>query len=576
MGIYYPSLVCSLTLRIDEALLSGKVPTSLSAQQISGQAFSLPMGATGKVGIIEGADGDLSHLLYIVPKQASVELPGYRQARKFSLTFSYRDFPLDPRAMRAVGVEIYIGTVTDINFARGMFLEKDYGRLASVLPINDKNLILSGTADSITTTFSEKGSEVQIEGRGIEGIFHDSKLVADSIKKVKVDQPIDAVVRDLLSEIGFGKAGVTVEADKSDWPNGIVPSPGSRAVLTRTNLGKMGQSPKLPAKGDSASSSVWDLITNACFYVGAVPFFEGRILKIRAAKNLFQQKAAGVTGNATPFKDGKKRTIEVNKEKSDISVRKMVYGRNLREFKLERKFGGVKVPTIICRSTNTDSKERGDKKIIEAKWPDIMLGVDPAKVENSKKTSIAPNGKSAQEEVIVITVHGIKDKDRLQEIAKNIREEIGRGEMGGSASTRDLASFGGDNTDTDLLTLRPGDAVEFEVDATGLSGRPPVISDLTLENQKPAAELAKAISAKLGPGYEKLAELLAKTKNGTVVGLQSAFRVSNVKYSWDNSGAVGVDFDFQNYVIVRNDVNSTVTADVQKITQISSQQLGFA
>jgi hypothetical protein len=544
-GVYYPGLAVIFTLRFDELLLNGKVPKPGNAETLAGQSVKLG-GIVGppspKIAILSGAADRLSKKLGVIPKQASFELPGYRQAPKFNMTLAWRDLPLDPRAVRALGVEIYVGVLASDQFSRNMLFKESPGLAASLLA-KPENLLLAGVADSIETGFDEHGSTLSLEGRGLQGIFLDARIHQDSLQGLPVVQPIGALVEMLLARAGMGgKVPVEVEA-ASEWPGGRVPEVATKDVVTRANMGRDGTTPAMPTKGDSSTILFWDLVTNFCFLVGAVPYFEGHTLRIRPAVNLYQRQDRARQGR-TPFKDSKPRSIRTQKGPEQFSLRRMVYGKNLLNFRLSRKLAGAsKLPTIRVVCNNPDAETPGAGQILEAQWPPKTAD------EKEKTSSVAPNGGESKQELMTIPVYGIKDLTRLEQIARALFEEISRNELSGSASTKDLASLGGDNGDTDLMRLRPGDPVEFLVDATGLRVFPPIVSDANTLASKSPEEATRLLAEQLGD--RDLAELLVGTSRGQFQGLQDFFHVQTVKYGWDVSSGIAVDFDFQNYVEAR-------------------------
>lgn len=545
MPIYYPSVAVNMTMRFDEALLSGNTPAPTTPTDGANKTDLSAGGASAKSGLFQIADSQLSYALALVPRTATIEIPTYRQAQKFTMAFNFRDFPIDPRAIRALGVEIYIGTVTGDNWARGMRGEQSSGRLASQIQLKDENRMLVGIVDSLSASHSEKGSEVVMEGHGVSSMFLSAKVNAQQLKKLNVDQSIDGVVKQLLAMDAQGKdIPVRIGVPPSlvvDWPNGV-PKVGAKEILSRIMKGADGQKANLPMKGDPNTVAVWDVITNLCNIVGAVPYFIGHELWIRPAKSIFQQQNAGQTGN-TPFKDGAVRTIKTGTTTQTINFRKMVYGRDLNNINLERKFGPTTVPQI--RVVSIDNTKKGKSALLEALYPEA------GSKDATRTTVVSPGGGQTRTEITTIAVPGITDKTRLAFIAEQIWHEIGRGELKGTASTKDLASLGGDNDDADIIRLRPGDAIELLVDASGVRSLPPVVSELNTLASMSTNEAIKSINDKLGGNQQKLAEVLVGSARGTFQGLQSVFRVNNVKYSWDLESGIGVDFDFQNYIEAR-------------------------
>lgn len=556
--IYYPGCAVNLIIRFDEALLTGGKSSTKKARSSATIAVTTDAGQSGPAsataGILQGSSNRLSRRLSTVPTKATIELPGYRQAPKFSLTFAFRDLPIDPRAIRALGVEIFLGTVPSSDWARGMTLQKDYGKLASIVSNDRKNLVIAGVADVIRDEFDENGSIVQVDGRGLQGIFLDLPITAAAVASVKVDKRIDDVVADLLSKVDLATK-IPIETDLDGWPGGSVPIVAAKEVVTRINLDAKGQKAKRAAKGENSSLNFWDIVTNFCFLVGAIPDFNGHTLRIRPAVSLYDKRRIGQK-NQTPFKDKKARAIQTSNGSEDLLIRRMVYGRNLTKFVMERKLGGVaKTPIIRCVSTLTDSEERGEKRLLEVTWPPESAtdNVDESKLEEAATTNVAPNGETSQKNILTIAVPGVKDKERLLNVAHAIYEEVCRGELSGAASTKDLASFGGNNEDADLLRLRPGEPVQFQVDATGVRGQPPIVNEVTNIAAMSPEEAIDQVAERLG-GDRDLAEVIVGTARGTLKNLQDTFRCGAVNYAWDIDQGIAVDFDFQNYIEVRFDV----------------------
>lgn len=546
MPVYYPAVAANLILRFDEALLAGnRAPSPRTATELAAVQGGPTGAASARADMLSGAKDRLSHVLAVVPRQASLELPSYRQAPKFSLTFAFRDFPIDPRAIRAASVELYVGTVSSENWARGMRGEVDGGRLASQLVQTPENLMLVGLVNSIAASHSDKGSEVTMEGMGLQSLFLAMNASAETAASINTDKPITEVVTQILEKAGLAKR-VPVRYQEEDWPEGL-PRPIAPAIADRASKGASGQeTPRLQLKGDSNSTKVWDLITHVCTLVGAIPYFIGHELWIRPARSIFTQKNAGITRD-TPFRGGRPRTIRgADNKPVDFAFRKMVFGRNLLSFSLERKFftEGT-LPTVRVISVDTSSPEKGGKRRLEVTHP-------PEEEAKARTSFVAPSGSDSTTNVITVSVPGIKDKVRLKEIALQLYEEIARGEMGGGFSSKDLASLGGDNEDADILRLRPGDAVEFVVDGAGFQGLPPVVSELTTEASQSVQEAVDSVAARLG-GRRDLAEVLVGTARGRFQGLQNVFRVANVRYTWDTASGIAVDADFQNYVTARSD-----------------------
>jgi hypothetical protein len=570
---YYPSLSVNLRLRFDEALHVVDHPLP-KANTVDDLVNGAPLQVTISSGpqlratmtsvrplILTGTADKMSVVLNRVPLTAKIGLNGYRQAHKWSLEFDYRDFPIDPRVVRAIGVEIYLGAVKPDDFQGGIRetpATRGAPRRSLVQPRTatgfPQNLVLIGVADSIASSFADGRAVVTMEGRDQRGIFLDPPYVGPSIfGKLDYSQPIHKLVQQI---IGFHPLGpdITVAVNEDDW-NGPVPAVGAVGKLTRPNLGAAGAQGRMPTAGSGNQILFWDLITQYCYLVGTIPYFDYSVggssrLVIRPVRNLYDHKRAGIDPRIkTPFADGKQREIRTESGNEALSIRRMVYGRDIADLSFERKLQGVKPHVVEVVCSDTSSKKRGREKLLTARWPDTGVIAERDRVTKAKVTTVGPSGAAAVSDITYVPVHGVNDVAQLRDIAKSIYEEIGRGEMGGKVSTKDLASFGAGNEDTDILRLRPGDPVQLLVDARALASRPPLETELTEHNRRPFDEEVKEIEAKLGDA--NIARVLVACARNSVVELQSYFRVGNVNFSWDVKSGVGVDFDFQNYVEAR-------------------------
>lgn len=609
-SLYYPSLVVNLQIRFEEGTTEVISPDTVKSllERVFAEKRSVQVSEPGQVKIVRrssdvqvsgpgpvtivgrssdkekgiqvsgpgqvivvhreaGSSNDkLTQVIGLVPTQATVEIPAYRQAGTFNLTFLHRDFPLDPRVLRACGVAVHLGSVPAGDWGAGMMGRTSLGRRRSVIQTSDDNLLIAGTVDSVNASHTENSSIVRMEGRDLRGIMLDTLVMPVILKTVDLKKPLNVVIEQLVQELSPFGGGIPVEVDPNEWPEGV-PAVFVAGDRTRPNLSADGNKAKAGGQGESTTMSYWDLITQWCFLCGAIPYFVGSKLRIRPAVNLYdarRKERAFDPRFPYPFKGNKPRDLDPPQVKASetFGYRRMVYGRDLLEFNLERKIGGVVMPAVTCVSVDTDGKKKGaDQRIIEVTYP----SEEEQKTQAASK--VAPSGKRAQTDPLIIPVRGIRNKKRLLAIAKALHAEICRQEIGGSASTRNLASFGGDASDPDLLTLRPGDAVEFRVDASGLSRFPPPINELNNSSAQSFAEEVRAVAKRMGS--EDLAKILVASNRGLITDLTRTFRVSTVKFDWDTERGVGISFDFQNFVEVRNTPPEEQTADVQvKLGQV--------
>lgn len=552
MVVYYPSIVVNFRLRFDETL---QIQEPIPEPQLS----------EGEVDAISGADqlnqpvdlvvnrGDfnLSQIMNRIPRSASIEMPGIRQAGKFSIDIDFRELPIDPRLLRSAGVEIYQGTVNPQDFATGVVTQSEDGTRVSILNIADREPDMIGFVDVWRTIYNDRGSAVHIEGRDPRGILLDSPFNPALFDSVDIRKPLDVVIRGILKSHPIGKVldkTFFLLVESGEWPDGVIPVPVDTKGLIR---------PRRKADGMGANSSTgtaganyWDVITNLCNYVGAVPYFRGRNLRIRPARSIVTQ-VRPTSSARSPFRPGGLPGPRQDDNSEDFFVRKMIFGRNIDELSFERKYTGTKVPVIEVVSLDHSSDIRGPGKLRAVQWP-------PKDKEKARINGVLPSGDASQTDIQRFPIPGITSERQQEEIAKNLYEEIGRQEMGGVCSTRDLASFKGDNSDPDLLSLKPGDAVEFSVDIRALGSNAPLISEFTdhhrLSFNEQIVAVKKALSGKALAADDNLLRALVATSRSSILGILNYFRSSNIKYTWSEGGKVRISFDFHNFQVIRSDI----------------------
>lgn len=570
---YRPVLMVHLRLLFDESLHVTQHPVPAP---VSAAAHARRRAACGGIEpqldplILRTGRTDVTFLHNLVPTRASVELASPRQAATFDFTFPFRRLPIDPRTARAVGVEVHLGTVTDADFAAGMRGGTINGVPLSLLETRGENgraredtLLMIGTVDEWENEDDEKGCTIKCTGRDMRAILLDSELPIDVLSRVDPTQPVDEVVRQILCLHPFGDQ-FTVVVNQADWQGRVLPPLGP-GFIPRHRRGARGRG----ATGATSTQklSYWDAITRVCFFTGAIPTFVGTELRIRPVRSVYDQIEAGFDGTPTPFADGALRSDG----ETPFAVRRLVWGRNILSMKSTHRLNGKskpKVVRVIAHDPDTTSRTR-TSAVIEARWPPRPTTTAPrSSAQNRVRTHVAPSGQAAHEEMVNIPVAGIRDPAQLEEIARALFEEMSRQELTGTVRTKSLASYAGDNDDPDMLRLKPGDALELLCDTRALASRPPLVNARVDFARTPAEQQIADLTARLGD--ENLARVIVATARGTVVELQTFFRIATVKYEWDTKTGVEITADFQNYFTHRYDPNAPRTTVPSQVTRRSA------
>lgn len=607
---YYPSCVVNFRIRFDESLtLTQQGIQDFSTAELGKQPFEA--GPPSPFQQVFGGMQPESGVGYTgrVPKKASIEIPAYRQAGKFHLTFDYKDLPIDPRIVRSVGVEIYMDSIEANTWANGITQVKPAqdertSMLTKAMRIPG-NLVMQGIVDNWHVTHNARGSEVSIEGRDMTGLFLNTPITPELVAGIDLKKPIHEVIQQIIDKLPWRGGLQAFPADAGEWPDGVIPSLDNLDELIlkrpRVRRGANGKKVKASPGADISKLNFWDLVTRYCYLVHAVPYFSIKpdrkagttgssdyrtpapapqfmpSICIRPARTLYDQQRISSASNSqyipTPFNEGAPRTIDNGEQ---IYMRRLTYGRSIEEMTLERKYTGMTPRAVRVISYNPSSSVKGTGRLLQAistdrqpnfKLPGMAAPFDLTKAiskdnEGAARSGLPPKGNKGDKEVLTIEVKGITDQNELQKIAEELYEEIMRGEMGGKVKTRSLASFGAGNEDPDLLGLRPGDGMTLAFEARPLASRAPAVAPLVQQNQMSVEEEIQAVAQRMGD--VNLARIVVATRRGYLLQIQNTFRVNNVKFDWDIGSGISVSFDFHNFVEVRNAVT--------KPTPLATQQ----
>ncbi len=568
-GVYYGSVVVNIRLRFDESLHLTETPEPATTEATSAvPARYQTMRGSVPLILSESAE-DVSFVMERVPKRAAIHRNGYRQAGTFDLVFDFRDLPLDPRALRAAAVEIHAGTIPAAEYAE-MIRNGEHAKINTRVdnPLaenglgfgslrNQTTLQLIGVVDDWSVEHNETASEIHISGRDLRGILIDSPLTSATLQSLDTSQPIDSVVDAIISAHPFG-AMMSVRCPINDWPRQHIPAPLAANFIPRHRRGARGvrRGGATSVVGQRSEMSYWDAIVRLSYLCGAIPYFEGQTLWIRPARALYDQQRDGAR---SPFAGGRPRTDPAF---GPFTTRRLLWGNNISKLTMKRKLAGEAKPKVIaCIGLDTENTRTAAQPVVQGRWPVATTHATAAdggaRARGANTTHVAPSGSASHEDVVFIPVPGVVDAVRLQEIARSLFEEIGRNEINGECETPDLASYGGDNEDADLLRMQPGDTVEFFVDTRQGRTGAPLQNVYTEHSRVPLEELVSSINARIN--QPNLSRVIAATARGSVLEFQSAFRVSSVSLDWSADRGLHTSFAFHNYFEVRYDVGDHLT-----------------
>lgn len=468
----------------------------------------------------------------IIPRAATLNRNGLRDADTLSIEIKYRDMPIDPRVIRSCAVQFFLGTVTPEDYQRGM--EGESRSSAGDSPVG---LPYHVVPDEYTDPNGQQRTNLRFEGwvdewedEWPQGEGPVVRLECTDNTRLLIEQdappkltigskvPVHQAIANYLANFPQFR-GLSVEY-RPRVPDSQIPT--LVDVLQKTAMRpELGPS---VAKGGTSKLKVWDYITDVVGSVGHVVRVEGTTIVIQKARTLYDTRFAGRPDD--PF-FAAPRTLAGGR----LPRRLLVYGRNISEMSFARKFSTYAPQNIEVRCYDTERK-----KTLTARFP----------LKGDEQKRINP-GEASDQKWFVVRVEGIRDEKTLRLVAQNVYEQIGRNELVGRILTKNLGTFGGGNLDPDALDMLPGDAVDVVIQRSEAGQDDNTVNGVEAQIAARPAEYLQELGfdARFAAAYAKAV---------TSIGLQSTFRVRTVSIDWDaESDGVSLDLEVMNYVEVRAD-----------------------
>lgn len=467
----------------------------------------------------------------IIPLNFGLGLNGIRTADTLKVDLKFIDLPIDPRVVRSCWIQFFLGTILEEDFRAGMkgalrglnstTTSSDAGEPLSIIGDVDhrgvSTLRFEGWVDEWEAEWPESEEPVvHLDCRDNTTILIDQ----DAPPKLVVDAkaPIDRAVATYLANFPqFAGLSIEYRPGGVDIPN-LATAFGKTAY--RPNLGPAA------SKGGGAGSklSVWDYLTDVAGALGHTIRVEGTVIVIQRTRELLKDNAS-----ARPDDPFLGRTLPSGRV---ITNRQVIYGRNLQDMKIGRKFSKFAPQNIEVRSYNPSKKQ-----VLVARFPlpgDTLVG------------RALPGQGGEEQKWFVWRVAGIADARTLRIIAQGIYESLGRSELSVHFRTKNLASFGGGNLDPDLLDMKAGDAVELLVnrDEDELSSTT-MIENLFLVQER-AAQFLTHVG--FSPAFSK-----AYGRAYTNANFQQVYRTRSIGIAGDVDQGVQIEIQAVNFLEVRND-----------------------
>ena len=451
----------------------------------------------------------------VIPKSASWMQNGIQHASTLNASIKYIDCPIDPRLVRSVGVEMLLGCVTEDAFVLsntkpgGVVIPPTY---TGPNGETRTNLRFQGFATKFKTAWGKGEPLITLDAQDNSVLLHNQEM--SPRVPLSMVKPIDHAVADFLANY-VQLAGLTIQyLPVSDTPPVLATILSGTAF--RPNLG-----PMMSKNGGASKMSIWDYLTDVCGSAALTIRMDGTSLIIQGARALLTSAPAPRSDD--PFKG---RSVDGQ----SFPYRRYIYGQNIETMEIERNFGKKAVANIEVRSVSTERKT-------------VCVGRFPQ--PKDRQVYALPGNTTPDQKWSVYNVPGIKDQDTLTKIAQGIYEQIGRQELGVELKTKNLASFGGSNSDPDILDMKVGDTFELLVDRTKDGVNSLTAIELALSAQASNAALMLQLGFSQAFAY-------ASAKAYTNAAFTTTYRLKTMKIDWSEHG-VTLAINGANYIEVRAD-----------------------
>jgi hypothetical protein len=463
----------------------------------------------------------------IIPLRASLSLNGIRTASTLTLEIAFADLPVEPRMVRGVGVDFYLGTVTASDFARGIAGETREGARGpeplNLIPATYKdgfgrprtNLRFSGWVDEWEVSWSDAAPIVRLQCRDNSSILLDTE--APPMLAIDATIPLDKAFAKYLTVFPqFAGLSVMYLPKKIEAP---IYKVASQKASYKVPFGP-------PAITGGGKTTVMDYLSDIAAHLGLIVRFDP------ITATVIIQQPRTIYSSKFPKRDDDPfgRTTGLGRQ---LPFRLFVWGRNIAECTFKRKFTVAAPTTIEVRSYSTKLK-----RYLVERYP-----VKKDRIERGLPGTLLPDEKIQQ-----FFFPGVQDAPTLRAIAQGTYEQLGRNELELSLRTRNLGSYGGSALDPDLLDCKVGDTIQFEV--THDDPTADASTQSNVEREQTTASRAAEYMSKLGYSPE-FSNAYGKARENAPT--QPYFRVKRMDFSWDIEKGIDVNVNAVNYIEVRAD-----------------------
>ena len=491
MPTYYPSAKVRLSIRLDEfgqeSLLQAApakptknldgaqpprgiltvIPDPQAPPGVRSFLITTPGATSASSATSQSRSSDgLTYDITVLPVELAWSRNGFRCAATAQISFRWVDCPIHPMTARSVAVEVFAGCVSAQDYAAGIAGESRGTHGGGLEPLNlipdqyvdasgkqRTNSRFKGWVDEWVVDWSEDGEPlIHLQCRDNLALLIDqpapAKLVIDAkgtstSPRIGKSKPIDEAVAGYLANFNQFQ-GLSVEWRGPDAPPTLDSIMSNTA--TRVNVGPQQAGAGGAAGAQTQQMSVLDYLTDVCGALAVGIRMEGDNIILQRPRSAMVNTAPPRVDD--PFGDG--RNLPGG---GFTKYRQFIHGNNVKSMKFHRRLAKNKPKFIEMRCYSPRQK-----KVLVVRFPLLKDRQDSR--GNIIPNLLIPGSAQPEQNWEVIRAYGIDDEKTLRLMAQAHYEQIGRNEMLVEIETKDLASYGGDTIDPDILDMDFGDTFE--------------------------------------------------------------------------------------------------------------------
>lgn len=441
------------------------------------------------------------------PKRVEVNINDYTQADTFNVELDYKNFPFDPRAIRALGVTVH--------------MEDTQGE---IIP-SPQNTIFQGFADEDSIDLDDNNRIVKFEGRDFTSLLIDAPYPKSNT--ISMTTPLETLLQQIVSSLP-----ATVDLKVENRTNEPLPTiaqfaPDFSALGGQKNVKK--------------DDTYWDVVQDLLNRAGLIGYIELDKLIVSKPRVLYSR---------------------------DQAVQ-FIYGKNLKKLEFKRKLGRQKNFNIKVLSLDIEGKQVIQALIPEEATEDwsTSIGIPRTRIkiprnevksygkDTVKKgvtTAVSSGSPRAQAHAseeddapfLTFRLPNIKNKPQLIKIGESVFEEVGRQQIEGSMMTREMRLLqdiqNNQRKDFNLLKIRNGSPVGIDIQQVDMIAMSRAASNE--DRVRYLRSVGYAENSAVG-----IVEALALSTGKTPM----VFYTKSVQFSLDEQG-FEMKIDFVNFIELQN------------------------